>query len=102
MSYLSSEIQKIKSVVWWTPEGPSFEMVSQSSHVWFAAFAVLALGLFHAAWWGFGAAVAFAAAKEFWWDVHYESVEVQGSAILDFGAMVIGAGLGLAAALWKL
>ena len=83
-------------------EDPPFELVSQSAHIWFGMAIALIAGIFHVPWWGFGVLVLFAGFKESWWDLHYESVEVQGSKWLDFGTMVFGGVIGLAISLWRL
>jgi hypothetical protein len=69
----------------------------QMCHTLLALVVVLAVGRFtgHLLWASAGMA-AFALAKEFWFDVTFESTEVAGSGAIDFAFYCLGIGLGYA------
>jgi len=81
-----------------------FYQISDRAHFLGASSAVLLpLALGFQPRWAFivaGLMVLFAAVKEFYWDVHYETPEVAGSGLRDFLGYVLGAGTALA--LWGL
>ena len=77
---------------------PSFNTVSQFAHAGVAysiTLSVLMLGGIHALYWFLPASVGLAAAKEFWYEYHYETVEVRGSSLQDFLFYSLGIGLAI-------
>ena len=78
----------------------TFEVISQASHVWFGLAWILVGARFTHGVFGWPlylisvALVAFAVVKEYWWDVHNETVEVQGSALLDTSTLILGGVIG--------
>lgn len=77
-----------------------YEIAAQFAHFFTAAFLVSQLGRFGLKWLLISAAVmiAFAAVKEFWYDVKHENPLVRGSSSLDFAMYVVGTAL--AVGLW--
>ena len=77
-----------------------YEISSQFAHFFTAAFLVSQFGRLGLKWLLISAAamVAFAAVKEFGYDVHHENPLVRGSSPLDFAMYV--AGTAAAVGLW--
>jgi hypothetical protein len=76
----------------------SFNEVAQASHVFIAAWAVATSQLIwhgNAKYWASLGVLAFAAAKEFWYDHTYESPETRGSDLEDFLFYALGAAVEL-------
>jgi hypothetical protein len=82
----------------------TFNQVAQAGH--FAGGAAIVLAVTVISWnrnfsiFGLAAVILLAAIKEFWYDEHYETTEVRGSSLQDFGFYVIGGILATAVCLW--
>lgn len=80
-----------------------FNQVAQLGHFAGGAAIVLAFVVLwrvpYAEYVGFGIVAVAAAAKEFYYDEHYESTEVRGSSLEDFLFYLIGAGAAMLVAL---
>ena len=84
---IQSEIAKV---------GESPEFIVAMAHMWFACSALLILAHWGLTLWiGAPVCVAIAATKEFYWDLHYETLPPQTllDSALDFGEYMAGLAL---------
>ncbi len=79
-----------------------YEVAAQFAHFFTSAFLVSQIGRFGLKWLVIGAVsmLAFAAVKEFWYDVKRENSLTRGSGLLDFEMYV--AGIATAVGFWFL